>query len=157
MRPTRRQLLGAGSLVLLAGCTDAPPPALAPVDPDVALRAAAVARERALLEAYDGALLALPGLASRLVPLRAEHAAHLVALTGPPSSPKPSAAPSRSTGGAPAVPPAATAASALAGLVQAERAAASGHAADVTAASRGLAGLLAALSASEASHPVVLA
>lgn len=152
MRPTRRQLLGAGSLVLLAGCTDDAPPAPEPVDPDDALRDAAVARERALLEAYDAVLLALPALAPRLVLLRGEHVAHLTALTGP----LPSASPSVTTVPPPAVPPPPTAAAALAGLVTAEREAAGGHAADVAAASRELAGLLAALSASEASHAAVL-
>lgn len=156
MRPTRRALLLAAAGAALAGCTDgaAPVPAPpAPVDPDVALREAAVARERALLRSYDAVLLALPSLAQRLLPVREEHAAHLDALTGPQpaAGPSPSAAP-----GAPAVPPPATAAAALAGLAAAEAQASTAHARDVPAASRGLAGLLASLAASEASHPVVL-
>lgn len=154
MRTTRRELLGASGLLLLAGCTSDPaPPPAAPVDPDDALRGAAVERERELLRSYDAVLLALPDLASRLVAVRGEHAEHLLALTGRAPTPSPAGS---SAPGVPAVPPPATAAAALSSLAAAERAAATAHAADVAAASRPLAGLLAALSASEASHPVVL-
>lgn len=148
-RFSRRVLLGAGALLPLAGCTreSAPPPP----DPDDALRAAAVEREQTLLREYDAVLLVLPDLSARLTPLRAEHAEHLLALTREPTTgPSPSASP------LPQVPPPATAAAALAGLAAAERAAATGHRDAALEASRELAGLLAALSASEASHPVVL-
>ena len=160
MHATRRQLLGAGALVL-TGCTSQAPPvdtppvddlpvSPPPPDPDDALRAAATARERDLLRAYDDALLAAPSLAARLGPLRAEHAEHLRSLLGPAEPPPPpSAAPVRAPRPAPGA--------VLAGLVRAEQAAAAAHAADVPAASRQLAGLLAVLSASEASHPVALA
>ena len=143
MRATRRELIGAGGLLLLTACTDPPTPA--PTDPDVALREAAVARERRLLQAYDAVLLALPALAERLLPVRAEHLTHLTALTG--TSP---------AGSSPAGSSPVTAALALAGLVEAERLASAGHAGDVAAASRPLAAVLAALSASEACHPLVL-
>lgn len=148
---SRRALLGGG-LVLLAGCTTeaGPPP---PPHPDDVLRASAIERERALLREYDAVLLLLPALAARLTPLRAQHAEHLLALTGPSS---PSAGPSRSAIPAPQVPPPATAGAALAGLVAAERSAGDGHAAAALEASRELAGLLAALAASEHSHPVEL-
>ncbi len=54
-------MLLAGGAGLLAGCTGGGAPERpAPVDPDVALRAAAVARERALLAAYDAVLAADP-------------------------------------------------------------------------------------------------
>ncbi len=159
MRTSRRELLG---LLLVTGCSAAPtPPAPPPppVDPDLALRAAAAVREQVLLRAYDAALLAAPSLTSRLTPLRAEHAEHLAALAersrasaAPAVSPTAPPAPAPS----PAV-PVPDSRTVLAGLVRAERTAATGHAADVAAASRALAGLLAALSASEASHPVALA
>jgi hypothetical protein len=45
----------------------------------------------------------------------------------------------------------------MAGLVAAERAAGTAHRSAALEASRGLAGLLASLAASEASHPVALA
>ena len=158
MKATRRQVLGTGVLLLAAGCTaaPAPAPAPAPVDPDDALRAAATARERVLLQAYDAALLAAPSLAARLAPVRSEHAEHLAALTGPaPSGPPGTSTPGSTPDGAAPVP--ATPAVVLAGLVRTERAAAAGHAGAVGAASRPLAALLAVLAASEASHLVVLA
>lgn len=151
-RISRRTLLGAAAALPLAGCTsdDGPPP---PPDPDDALRAEAVERERSLLREYDAVLLALPDLAVRLTPLRGHHAEHLLALTGAASTPAPEA----SGDPVPAVPVPATAAAALAGLADAERAAATGHRAGALAASRSLAAVLATLSASEASHPVALA
>ncbi|MBC7375379.1 MAG: hypothetical protein H7323_15425 [Frankiales bacterium] len=152
MSPTRRELLG-GLLLLLTACTERPAPTRVPIDPDVALREAALAREHSLLQAYDAVLLALPALGGRLLPVRAEHVAHLAALTGP--TPTPSSAASAASGPA-ATPVPQTAMLALAELVQAERATATGHAGDVAAASRSLAAVLAALSASEASHAVVL-
>ncbi len=162
--PSRRRVLtGAGAAVLagaLSACTSepAPPP---PVDPDDALRDAAVERERSLLSAYDAVLLALPELTARLLPLRDHHLEHLGAVRPPPPTPLPSPSaspPVASVPPAPAVPAVAPApAEALAGLAAAERAAAAAHArAALLAADRPLAGLLASLSASEASHPVAL-
>ena len=149
---SRRALLGAAAVLPLAACTsdDGPPP---PPDPDDLLRDEAVQRERSLLREYDAVLLVLPDLAARLIPLREHHAEHLLALTGEPATPSPEPS------GAPAaqVPPPVTAAAALAGLADAERAAAGAHRAGAVAASRELAALLASLAASEASHPVVLA
>ena len=178
--PSRRNvLLAAPAAVLLAACTDGapapepePPP---PVDPDVALRTAAAQRERALLQAYDDAVRALPGLAARLLPVREHHRVHLAALEGAasgatasppdavPASPPP--APVAPPSGAPVAPPAvpppavpapATATAALAGLSAQERAAGDAHAQAALSASRQLAGVLASLSASELSHPLVL-
>ena len=147
---SRRELLGLAAALPLAACTaDDPAPA---ADPDDLLRTAAVERERALLREYDAVLLVLPALATRLTPLRTEHAEHLAALLGRPEPSGPPSAPA-----APRVPPAGTAAAALAGLVAAERAAAAEHGSGALSASRELAPLLASLSASEASHPVVLA
>jgi len=157
MRPTRRQVLGAGALLLAAGCTDAAPPPAAVVDPDDALRERAVVREQSLLSAYDTTLTTFPELTERLLPVRTQHAEHLLALTGPPASTPPSASPSTSPPPmVSAVPPLATAALALAWLADAERTAAGAHAAACVEASRTLASLLAALAASEHSHPAVL-
>lgn len=139
---SRRALLGLAAAVPLAACTssEGPPP---PPDPDVLLRDAAAARERALVQQYDAALVALPDLAAALAAVRAEHAEHLAALLGA----QPSAAPSAG----PAAPVTLTV------LVAAEREAAAAHGQGALEASRELAGLLASLAASEASHPVVLA
>lgn len=167
-RPSRRQVLGAVPAAVLAAalasCTqDTPPAEPVPVDPDVALRDAAVARERALLRAYDDVLAGRPELGSRLLPLRDQHAAHLSALLGASASAGPSDGPSAAASGAappaaaapPSVPPAPPAA-ALAALAAQERSAGDAHAAASLAASRTLAGLLSSLSASELSHPLVL-
>ena len=153
---SRRALLTALAVAPLAACTPDPGPA-PPPDPDDVLREQAVERERALLREYDAVLLVLPGLAARLTPLRAEHAEHLLALTGTPPSSSASPSAAASAPAVPAVPPPATAAEALRGLVTAEREAAVAHGAAALEASRELAGLLASLSASESSHPVVLA
>ena len=159
MRPTRRSVLTGGLLLavpgVLSACTaEAPPARPQPVDPDVALRAAAVARERQLLARYDALLQQQPDLAPRLSPVRAEHAEHLTALgeaeqpgTGSPTTPPPPTVP----------PPTATDPGGLPGLVQAERAAAAAHVAATSSASAVLAAVLAQLAASEASHPVALA
>lgn len=169
----RRALLLAPAAVLsavgLAACTDdeAPPAPPAPVDPDDALRASAVERERALLRSYDELIAAVPALADRLRPLRGHHDEHLVALLGPPDSPsaEPSTDGSRSQApeaGAtedqapPAAGPRPSRAAALQRLSAEERATGEAHAADCLHASRSLAGVLASLSASELSHPVAL-
>ena len=147
--PSRRQVLAAGLVLPLAGCTGsspgpAPSPAPVPVDPDVALRAAAVERERALLAAYDEVLAdaSSPGLLA----LRAEHAEHLAALEPGAAVPP---VPAPAGGDLPG--------RAATRLRAAEREAAAAHAADALPASRGLAALLASLAAAEAAHGVVLA
>lgn len=159
---TRRALLVAGATLPLVACTDSPPPRPAPtaVDPDVALRAAALARETALLQAYDEAVAAVPALATLLAPLRADHDAHIVALALPGAAPTPTpSATAVPVPAAAALPtePAKRKAAALARLVAAERAASKAHATGALAASPGLAALLGQLAASEASHPVGLA
>ncbi len=162
-RVGRRALLAGAALLPLAACTSEPAPAPPPPDPDDLLRAAAAERERVLLAEYDRLLAAVPELAVRLRPLRAQHAEHLLALTGPPPTGSPSPTPTTSPAASPPplppeVPPAQTAAEALASLVVAEQAAAGAHTADALAAGdRDLAGLLASLAASESSHPVALA
>ncbi len=164
-RPTRRVVLSAGAFGLAAACTSPRRPgAVRPArpDPDIALTAAAVDRERALLAAYDAALAATPALAGRLAPLRAEHAEHLAGLGAGPSpglgaglspgtptaSPATAAAPPRGPGGG--------AGQARSSLATAEHAAAAAHAAATVTASARLAAVLASLAASEASHQVAL-
>ena len=129
---------------LAASCTSREKPATP--DPDDPLRAAAVARERTLLAMYDAAAAGSgPADAAVLQAVRAEHAEHLAALLGQPSpSPSTAAAPSPTVATRPQ-------------LVAAERSAAQAHAAAAVTASPELAGLLASLAASEASHPVALA
>ncbi len=162
--PSRRSVVLAGLVAPLVACTRAAqPPAPAagsspagattpapgpPVQPDgdAPVRAAAVARERRLLVAYDAALAADPG-ARDLAALRQEHVAHLLALgAGPPAPPR--------GGGRRRDRRAAE--RARAGLARAERGAADEHARDLLTASRGLAAVLASLAAAEASHLVVL-
>ncbi len=149
--PTRRGLL-LGSLLtgpaLLAACSTSAPPSPVPPDPDDLLRSAAAGRERALLDAYDAAVLAQPDRAVLLLSLRAHHEQHLALLTGPPASASPGTSASPSAAGI--VTPV--------GLVALERATAAAHAeAAVAARDHALAGLLASLSASESTHPVALA
>lgn len=159
-------MLGAVvALPVVAACTPAAPdaaPAPTPTtDPDVSLGAQAAARERTLLASYDAAILAAPALADKLGPLRAEHATHLTAIA---AQTPPSARPLTPQQTPPTSPPPPTAAAApadpavvLASLTQAERTAAVGHGDAAIAAGRALAAVLAAVAASEASHPVALA
>lgn len=166
-RPTRRAVLLAGpalaGLAALASCTSGgtdATPSPAPVDPDDALRFDAVAREQALLRAYDGAVAAAPSLGSWLLPVRAEHVAHLAALgspVAPGTSPPGARSPANSPAAAPPPNASAAAQAQLALLRAAERLAAAGHTAAVGRASRRLAVVLATLAASEASHEVALA
>ena len=171
--PRRLVLLGAllAPLLPLAACTGEDAPAAPrPPDPDVALRGAAVAREQDLLALYDALLALTPARSgpaqAGLAGLRAEHAVHLAALLPPAAGPSPGR--SASTGAptpaastpapgtaAPATP--APAAAPLAAVRVAEAAAAGAHAEAVVPASRGLAALLASLSAAESSHAVALA
>lgn len=177
--PTRRTVLGAAAVALLApalaGCTQAGDvaPATPPVPADVVAADRAAGRERVLLATYDAALLIAPQLADRLLPLRADHAAHLLAL-GLPEQPEPAAAPSTAASAGPAATaPGASAAPSpppvaapplpsepealLAALAELERRAAVGHANAAVRAGRGVGAVLASLAASEASHELVLA
>lgn len=172
-RVGRRTLLAGAALLPLAACTAEPTPPPPPPDPDDLLRGAATEREGVLLAEYDRLIAVLPALTTRLLPLRAEHAEHLLALVGPPptGSPVPSAtrtptpAPtptptpsSTSLPLPPEVPPPPATAEALAELLAVEQSAAGAHTADALAATdRDLAGLLASLAASESSHAVALA
>ncbi len=133
------------------------------LDPDAALLRQAHDRELALLSAYDVALAAatLPShTALVLTSVRAEHATHLQAL-GLPPSPAPTGTGVLPTDTAPSPtsspgPAGTQLAKLLSTLSAAEGAAADGHQRGALMASRDLAGILAQLAASEASHPLVL-
>ncbi len=164
MQLTRRDLLAAGALGALTACTSTIPPEPIPVDPDLALVAAAVTREQALLTAYDAALADHPGLTSLLAPLRAQHLQHLQRLQ-PPASPT-GAASSLSTASPLSSSPTRTAVptplpldrpvARRRALATLERSTSIAHGGAALTASRQIAPLLASLSASEASHVVVL-
>ncbi len=148
--PTRRQLLtGAAGLsaLSLTACTGTRDSAL--VDRDTVLRTAAAEREWTLLAAYDAALSrAVPADRARLAALRAEHAEHLTALVPSTASPTPTRPPTS---------PPTSPVPDLAALRALERTTAAEHAGGAVAAGWALAGVLASLSASEASHAVALA
>lgn len=142
---SRRRLLQAAALAPAAAACTSTPSRPATVDPDVALRGAAIARERSLVDDYAAAAGFIPAVAAHIAAVRADHEQHLAALHAP--SPSPSA------------PPVVTPSVAVLSLVQlatAEREAAAAHAADALRASRPLAVVLASLAASEASHPIAL-
>jgi hypothetical protein len=149
----------------LTSCTDdaAVPAGPPPPDPDVVAADRAAVVERRLLAAYDAALVLAPELAERLLPLRADHVEHLAAL-GLPETPEPppadpSAGPAATPSPAPAVPapplPAEPGAL-LAALAELERRASINHARGAVLHGRGVAAVLAPLSACEASHVVAL-
>ncbi|GAA2273057.1 MULTISPECIES: ferritin-like domain-containing protein [Kitasatospora] len=171
----RRTLLVLGVLtgaLVLCGCTggggtdgtggtrEARP------DPDLPLRARAVATTDTLLADYD-AVLAGPGAAQadRLRTFRADLAAHRTALASglpsPAGSTSPAGTPSGSgsaAGGAvpPSTRPTGSAVNSVAALATAERQAAGARLADLDTASPALAKLLAAVSASDALHAAAL-
>jgi hypothetical protein len=161
----RRSVLIGGSVgagLLLAGCTSGEPASPAPTTPpppDPLL--AELADERRLIGAYDATIARYPALRARLEPVRADHAAHAAALVTalgpavPTTSPAP--APTSSATATPSGSPVpGTAAAAVAALRAAERAAASARGTVTLTAPADRARLLAGISASEASHVVVL-
>jgi len=151
VKPSRRQVLSAGAVALVAACTREPSPAPLEPDPDVALLQAAVAHEVALIDAYGRVLAAKPELVAQLAPLLGDHAAHLARLREDPRVPAPSppaSAGAPTTGSRP--PPDTRLLRAL------EQRAAAAHATAATTASRDLAPLLASLAACEAVHLAVL-
>jgi hypothetical protein len=183
------RLLGAASLASVAGCRPskksggASEPASgteatsgrasATRTPAAKALAARVADdERQLIAAYDAAIAAQPELTATLEPLRASHAAHLVALvpgaTPTPASARPtSATPTPSAGSASAGGASSSAAGSpaqslraqtLAGLAARERAAAAARVDGLMSADDGsLARLLASIGGCEAVHAALLA
>ena len=158
---TRRRVLAATAAALplvIAGCKGlgalgTPPKPAA----DVAVTRDAISVESALIARYGAVLAAVPGLAGELRPLLAQHHDHLARLRArliiPRGAAQPSASPSPSPRPAP-VP--GTPAGALADLRDAENAAAAALLAHLDAAPPSLAQLLASISASEATHALVL-
>lgn len=157
---TRRDVLAAAGLGLAAACTSGAHPTPTPpgVDPDDALHTAALAREAALLAAYDEVLATTPSLAARLSPIRAEHAEHLAALQALRPTPSPARSPSTPVEASPVRRTAdrTDPAAAVRRLTSLEQTSAAAHASAAVAASRRLAPLLASLAASESSHAAVL-
>ena len=166
---TRRRVLALGALTLplaAAGCKGlgalGTPPKPAP---DVAVAGDAIRVETRLIAHYGAVLAAVPALAGPLRPLLAQHHDHLARLRArliiPPGSRAPDlASPGASSRSArPAVPPApvpGTPAAALRYLRDAEDAAAAAQLAHLAAAPPSLAQLLASISASEATHAMIL-
>jgi hypothetical protein len=119
----------------------------------------------ALRDEYDAVIARHPALADRLTQLRAEVAAHVVALAGPapspssspspPSSPSPSSPPSGSASAAAATAPDEPAA-ALKALATSERRTSDSHTTALADAEPELARLLASVAAAGAAHAYLL-
>ena len=159
---TRRRVLAIGALTLplaAAGCKGLAalgnPPKAAP---DVAVISDAIAVETHLIAHYGAVLAAVPALAGTLRPLLAQHHEHLARLRArlivPPGRPSPSASPRAAARGTAPVP--GTPAAALGDLRDAEDAAATALLAHLATAPPSLAQLLASISASEATHALIL-
>jgi hypothetical protein len=163
---TRRRVLAIGAVTLplaVAGCKGlgalGTPPKAAP---GVGVVGHAITVETRLIAHYGAVLAALPALAGTLRPLLAQHHEHLARLRARLIIPRGSrasdlASPGASPSGSPsplAVPGTPTAA--LGYLRDAENAAASAQLAHLGAAPPSLAQLLASISASEATHAMIL-
>jgi len=158
---TRRRVLAAAAAALplvLAGCKgiaalgSPPKPA-----PDVSVATDAIAVEQQLIAHYGAVLAAVPGLAATLRPLLAQHHDHLALLRARlivPHGGQPLPSPRATARGRAPVP--GTTAAALGYLRDAEDAAAAALLAHLAAAPPSLAQLLASISASEATHALVL-
>ena len=163
---TRRRVLILGAVTLplaAAGCKGlaalgSPPKAA----PDVAVVGDAITVETRLIAQYGAVLAAVPTLAGTLRPLLAQHHDHLARLRArliiPPGS---RASDPASPGASPRTSPSPVTvpgnpAAALGGLRDAENAAAAAQLAHLAAAPPSLAQLLASISASEATHAMIL-
>jgi hypothetical protein len=158
---TRRRVLAAAAAALplvLAGCKgiaalgSPPKPA-----PDVSVATDAIAVEQQLIAHYGAVLAAVPGLAATLRPLLDQHHDHLALLRARlivPHGGQPLPSPRATARGRAPVP--GTTAAALGYLRDAEDAAAAALLAHLAAAPPSLAPLLASISASEATHALVL-
>ena len=158
---TRRRVLAAAAAALplvLAGCKgiaalgSPPKPA-----PDVSVATDAIAVEQQLIAHYGAVLAAVPGLAATLRPLLDQHHDHLALLRARlivPHGGQPLPSPRATARGRAPVP--GTTAAALGYLRDAEDAAAAALLAHLAAAPPSLAQLLASISASEATHALIL-
>lgn len=156
-RAALRALVAAGVLAVTAcdGSPSAPPtgsdgpgPTTTPAGPDPLL--ADIADTGQLLSVYDRVLSAYPTLATRLRPLRANHAAHLAALQTA-AGVTATATPTTGTAATPKTP-----AAALAQLRAAEGAAVAARTRSAVRSSGGRAALLASIAAACATHQAVL-
>ena len=157
---TRRRVLAAAAAALplvVSGCKGigalGTPPKPAP---DVAVVRDAMAAESYLIARYGAVLAAVPGLAGELRPLLAQHHEHLARLRTRLIIPRAAAQPSPSPKASPSTAPPGTPAAALAYLRDAENAAAASLLAHLDTATPSLAQLLASISASEATHALIL-
>ncbi|MFC5805736.1 hypothetical protein [Streptomyces formicae] len=166
----RRALMVTGAVAAaaaLTGCasgdTPARPTAPGPVSADTALRRRSTAASAALLARYDAVLIAHPGLAARLAPLRAEVARHVKALApagasgpaGPSPAASAAASPSASAVSSPAPVPG-DARTAVEELAAAEQRAADAHTVALSGARPEYARLLASVAAAGAVHVYLL-
>jgi hypothetical protein len=154
--PSRRAVLAGAGALALAACSggnrrESPEP-----DPDPPITALAVAGVRRLAALYDVVGRAHPSLAPELAPLAAETASHLAALQPPPAGSGSASPPGPSPSPTPALTAPPTVAGARAALAAAERHEADLRVTQLARASSGLARLLAAIGASEATHATLL-
>lgn len=167
--PSRREILqglaGLTAVALLGACTagddgDDSPGAGGEPDPDLELLARAVEDKQDLLAAYEAAVTRHPQLTERLRPFRADHQAHLAALTtfrpdAPAAAPAASASASPTGPAGPAV--SADRAQVVADLARTELTSANRRIGQCEAArDRQLARLLASIGGCEAAHTAVL-
>ncbi|UUN29497.1 hypothetical protein [Streptomyces sp. FIT100] len=168
----RRALMATGAMAAaaaLTGCasggTPARPTAPGPVSAETALRRRSTTASAGLLARYDAVLIAHPGLAARLAPLRAEVARHVKALApagargpaGPSPAASATAGPSASAAPSPApVPVSGDARTAVQELAAAEQRAADAHAVALSGAPPEYARLLASVAAAGAVHVYLL-
>jgi hypothetical protein len=145
-----------GTLLAVAGCADPSAPA-EPPDAELATLRTAIVTETALIQMYDAARKAQPGLARRLRAPLHHHQSHLARLNSRVADASPSASPSPSASAPPAKPrlPRGNAA-VLHALRAAERAASDERTRQLARVSPSLAQLLASIAACEFGHVAAL-
>jgi len=146
--PSRRGVLRAAAgapIVLLVACSN--DAESQPTDADDSVRSEVANNEQQLISRYDATIAAYPALASKLTPLRDQHAQHLSAMGTQPAS---------NDGNSPTV--GKTSAAAVAELTAAERRASTERVkSSGQAAGADLIWNLALIAASESQHAAVLA
>jgi hypothetical protein len=145
-----------GTLLAVAGCADPSAPA-EPPDAELATLRTAIATEAALIQMYDAARKAQPGLARRLRGPLHHHQSHLARLKSRIADASPSASPSPSASAPPAKPRLPRGGAAvLRALRAAERAASDERTRQLARVSPSLAQLLASIAACEFGHVAAL-